>query len=82
MKKLSMNKMELLRWMIAGFLFSMSGVLMQIIAPVIPDRAAVMGIVLFTLMLVFGAAIWKVHNAIHEERAESIREEIQHEREQ
>ena len=82
MKKLSINKIELLRWLVAGFLFSMSGVLMQIIAPAVPDIATAMGIVFFALMLVFVAMISKLCKAIRKERAVAVHKEVLHERRQ
>ena len=82
MKRMSMNKSGLARWMIVGFLFSMCGVLMQIIAPEIPGDATVMGIVFFVLMLVFGAAILKLRAAIREEKLAAAKEQNRREREQ
>ncbi len=82
MKKLRVKKAVMLRWMIAGFIFSMCGVLMQIIAPEFPESAVVIGAVFFALMLVFGAAVWKLHSAIREERTPAVREETGSERKQ
>ena len=79
MKKQSVNKAALVRWMIVGFIFCMSGVLMQIIAPAFPNSAIVTGIVFFVLMLGFGAAICMLRNAIRKERTAAIREEVHRE---
>ena len=82
MKNKSMNRLELVRWLIAGFLFCMCGVLMQIIAPPTPNYNIEIGIVFFVLMLGFGFAIWRIYNKAREERAAAFREEKRREHEQ
>ena len=69
MKKMRMNVEERFHWMIAAFLFCLSGGLIQIIAPAFPNIAAVMGIVFFALTAALGVMIWKLRLTVRKDRA-------------
>lgn len=74
MKKQNVKRTELVRWMVAWFLFSLSGFLMQIIAPEFPDSAVVLGILFFAMMVTSAAVIWIVGRRNRLERAAAARE--------
>ena len=68
MKKLTMSKTLLFRWMITLFVFCMCGGLMQMIAPEFPEHAIFIGILFFGMAAVLGVVIWKLRIAVREER--------------
>ena len=75
MKKQNIKKETILNWLIAIFVFCMTGGLMQMIAPEFPNHAAFIGLVFFAAAAVLGVVIWRLRIAVREERTAAAREQ-------